>query len=343
MMPLLGAMVRRWKVLLGFAAAVVLLPIVLQSYNTASEIWIYGLLAVAFNLLLGYTGLLSFGQAIFFGVGAYVSGLLLVHLEWNIFAVMAAAILTGALAAIVTGFICVQRIGIYFILLTFSFNLMAYFIVYEWDEVTGSVDGLYGATRPALAIPTLFALDLGSYEGYYGFTVVAVLVCYLIMGRIVRSPFGKVLAIIRENELRAAALGYNVKLYKLTVFTIAGGFSGLAGMLYTGLFEYVPIDVIEWTTSANVVFMALIGGTGKMIGPLIGAGIFIWLSDTLSVLWARWPLLLGLIFMAVILFSPGGVLQISAKVGDILRGMKSRLTLRGTEAARKARAERSVR
>ena len=323
---------RQWKVLLGFLAATVLLPIVLQSYNTASEIWIYGLLAVAFNMLLGYTGLLSFGQAIYFGLGAYVSGILLAHLEWNIFVVMGAAVLAGGLGAIVTGYFCVQRVGIYFILLTFSFNLMAYFIAYEWDEVTGSVDGMYGATRPTLSIPLLFELDLSSYEGYYIFTAVVVLLCYFLIGRIVRSPFGKVLTMIRENEGRAAALGYNVKLYKLMVFTIAGMFSGLAGMLYTSLFEYVPIEVVEWLTSANILFMAIIGGTSNMLGPLIGAAIFIWLSDTLSVMWARWPLLLGLIFMAVILFFPGGFLQLSGNLRDGLLAFRAKRAPRDAEA-----------
>ncbi|MCZ6841542.1 MAG: branched-chain amino acid ABC transporter permease, partial [SAR324 cluster bacterium] len=273
---------REWKVLLGFLAAAILLPIGLESYNSATEIWIFGLLAVAFNLLLGYTGLLSFGQAIFFGLGAYVSGLILLHLEWNIFVIMVAAIFSGGLAAMAIGYFCVQRVGIYFILLTFSFNLMVYFIAYEWDEVTGSVDGLFGADRPFLSIPGLFELDMGSYEAYYVFTVVVVMVCYYLISRIVRSPFGKVLTMIRENEERAAALGCNVRLYKLMVFTIAGMFSSLAGMLYVGLFQYVPIDAIEWLTSANIVFMALIGGIANMIGPMIGAGIFIMLSDTLS-------------------------------------------------------------
>lgn len=316
---------REWKVLLGFLAAAILLPIVMESYTSASEIWIFGLLAVAFNLLLGYTGLLSFGQAIFFGLGAYVSGLILLHLEWNIFVIMVAAIFSGGLAAMAIGYFCVQRVGIYFILLTFAFNLMVYFIVYEWDEVTGSVDGLFGADRPFLSIPGLFELDMGSYEAYYVFTVVVVMICYYLISRIVRSPFGKVLTMIRENEDRAAALGCNVRLYKLMVFTIAGMFSSLAGMLYTGLFQYVPIDAIEWLTSANIVFMALIGGTANMIGPMIGAGIFIWLSDTLSVMWARWPLLLGLIFMAVILFFQGGMLQVGAKAKEFLLSLKVRL------------------
>ncbi|MFQ6672383.1 MAG: branched-chain amino acid ABC transporter permease [Candidatus Tectimicrobiota bacterium] len=314
---------RTWMVLLAFLAGIVLLPIAVGSYSTATEIWIFAIIAVGFNLLLGYTGLLSFGQATFFGFGAYTSGLLLHHFQPNIFLVMAAGALAGGLAALIVGYFCVRRLGIYFILMTFSFNLMVYFIAYQWVSLTGGEDGLAGVPRPDLSLPPFLLVSLESHLGYYIFTVVVFLVCYYIMGRIVRSPFGKVLQLIRENELRASAVGYDIRLYKLLAFTVAGFFSGVAGMLYAGLFEYVPIEVVEWSTSGNVVFMTLIGGTGNMIGPLVGAGIFIWLSDSLSVIWARWPLILGLIFMAVILFFPGGFLQIFARIARSLPAWKA--------------------
>lgn len=314
---------RSWMLPVGFLAAIALLPIVTRSYSTATEIWIFCLLAVAFNLLLGYTGLLSFGQAIFFGFGAYTAGLLLVHYQPNLFAVLAASALAGGLAALMVGYFCVRRLGIYFILLTFAFNLMVYFLAYQWTTLTGGEDGLAGVSRPNLSIPPFLLVSLKPHLNYYVFTVSVFLVCYYIVGRIVRSPFGKVLWLIRENELRASALGYNIRLYKLMPFTVAGFFSGLAGMLYAGLFEYVPIEVVEWSTSGNIVFMALIGGTGNMVGPLLGAGIFIWLSDSLSVVWARWPLILGLIFIAVILFFPGGFLQIFARIQGFLPAWKA--------------------
>jgi branched-chain amino acid transport system permease protein len=177
--------------------------------------------------------------------------------------------------------------------------------------------------RPDLSIPFLL-VSLKPHLNYYIFTVAVVLACYYIIVRIVRSPFGRVLQLIREDELRASAVGYNIRLYKLLAFTIAGFFSGLAGMLYAGLFEYVPIEVVEWSTSGNIVFMTLIGGMGNMIGPLLGASIFIWLSDSLSVIWARWQLILGLIFMAVILYFPGGILQIFTKLAMFLPPWKGR-------------------
>jgi branched-chain amino acid transport system permease protein len=314
---------RTWIIAGLFLVAIILLPIVVRSYSTASEIWIFGLLAVAFNLLLGYTGLLSFGQATFFGMGAYTSGLLLLHYQSNLLVALVAGALVGGVAALIVGFFCVRREGIYFILLTFSFNLMVYFVAYEWTTLTGGEDGLAGVKRPALSIPPLLNLDLSPHLNYYIFTVVIMMVCYYLILRIVRSPFGKVLQLIRENELRASALGYNIVLYKLLAFTIAGFFSGAAGTLYAGLFEYVPIEVVEWSTSGNIVFMALIGGTANMVGPLIGAGIFLWLSDSLSVFWARWPLILGLFFIAVILFSPGGLLQIAQRVRGYLSARKA--------------------
>ncbi|MBW2307448.1 MAG: branched-chain amino acid ABC transporter permease [Deltaproteobacteria bacterium] len=313
-----------WRVPVAFLAAVILLPLVVGSYSTATEIWIFGILAVSFNLLLGYTGLLSFGQATFFGLGAYTSGLLLVHYQPNVFVALAAGALAGGLAALIIGYFCVRGMGgIYFILLTFSFNLMVYFVAYEWTSLTGGEDGLGGVGRPGLSIPLFLFVSLKPHLSYYIFTVVVVLSCYYIIGRIVRSPFGKVLQLIRENETRASTVGYNIRLYKLLAFTVAGLFSGLAGMLYAGLFEYVPIEVVEWSTSGNIVFMTLIGGMGNMIGPLLGAGIFIWLSDSLSVMWDRWPLILGLIFMAVILFFPGGILQIFSRFARSLPTWKA--------------------
>jgi branched-chain amino acid transport system permease protein len=315
---------RNWIVPVAFLAVIILLPLVVGSYTTATEMWIFGILAVAFNLLLGYTGLLSFGQATFFGIGAYTSGLLLVHYQINIFVVLAAGALAGGIAALILGYLCVRGLGIYFLLITFSFNLMVYFVAYEWTSLTGGEDGLGGVGRPDLSIPAILLVSLKPHLNYYIFTVVVVLLCYYIIGRIVRSPFGSVLQLIRENELRASAVGYNIRLYKLIAFTIAGFFSGLAGMLYAGLFEYVPIEVVEWSTSGNIVFMTLIGGMGNMIGPLLGASIFIWLSDSLSVIWARWQLILGLIFMAVILYFPGGILQIFTKLAMFLPPWKGR-------------------
>jgi branched-chain amino acid transport system permease protein len=198
----------------------------------------------------------------------------------------------------------VQRSGLYFIMLTFALNQMFYFIAYQWTTVTGGEDGMPGVPRPAL-----FGIDFKDPLTYYAFVSLLFLVSLWVMKRIVESPLGKILQAIRENEVRAQAVGYNVARFKLLAFVIGGAFSGVAGVLYAMLFGIVPLEAIGFVTSGNVVFATLIGGSGSLYGPVIGSFVFIWLSESVSTLWARWPLLLGVAFVIVVLFLRGGVAE----------------------------------
>jgi branched-chain amino acid transport system permease protein len=256
------------------------------------------------NLLLGYTGLLSFGQSTFFGSAAYVAGWLLKHYGINVFLALGVGIGVGALSAAVVGYLCVQRAGLYFIMLTFALNQLFYFTAYQWTTVTGGEDGMPGIPRPAL-----LGLDFSDPMIYYGFVALLFLASLWIMKRIVESPLGKILVAIRENEVRAEAVGYHVPRFKLAAFVIGGAFSGLAGVLYAMLFGIVPLESIGFVTSGNVVFATLIGGSGSLYGPVIGSFVFIWLSESMSTVWARWPLLLGVAFIIVVLFFRGGVVE----------------------------------
>jgi branched-chain amino acid transport system permease protein len=295
------------------AVAILILPIFVR-ISIATIIWIFAILAVAFNILLGYTGLLSFGQATFFGVGGYVSGLLLIHFNVSILIALIAGTLAGGLTAAFVGRVSIQRLGLYFILLTFAFNQMFYFIAYQWSSLTGGEDGLPGVPRPSLGIGDIRIVDLSGSLSYYLFTVAIFLLSMVIMKWIVASPLGKILEAIRENEARAAAVGYNVKQYKWFAFIISGGFSGLAGVLYAMLFGIVPLDTIHWLISGDIVFMALVGGIGNFYGPIIGAAVYIWLSESLSVMWARWPLMLGVAFIIVVFFFRGGCVEAGERI-----------------------------
>jgi branched-chain amino acid transport system permease protein len=284
-------------------AAIVLLPFVVRP-AIATEIWIFAMFGLGLNLLLGYTGLLSFGQSTFFGSAAYVAGWLLKHYGINVFFAMGIGVGVGALSALVVGYLCVQRSGLYFIMLTFALNQMFYFIAYQWTTVTGGEDGMPGVPRPAF-----FGIDFKDPLTYYVFVSLLFLVSLWVMKRIVESPLGKILQAIRENEVRAQAVGYHVPRFKLLAFVIGGAFSGLAGVLYAMLFGIVPLEAISFVTSGNVVFATLIGGSGSLYGPVIGSFVFIWLSESVSTLWARWPLLLGVAFVIVVLFLRGGVVE----------------------------------
>jgi branched-chain amino acid transport system permease protein len=288
---------------LALLAAVLVLPLVVRP-AIATEIWIFAIFGLGANLLMGYTGLLSFGQSTFFGSAAYVGGYLLKHYGLDVFAALGAGIGVGAVSALLVGYLCVQRSGIYFIMLTFALNQLFYFIAYQWTSVTGGEDGMPGIGRPAL-----FGIDFGDPLNYYIFVSVLFLVSLWGMKRVVESPLGKILQAIRENELRAEAVGYNVPRFKLLAFVIAGAFSGLAGVLYAMLFGIVPLEAISFVFSGNVVFATLIGGSGSLYGPIIGSFVFIWLSESVSTLWARWPLLLGVAFVIVVLFFRGGVVE----------------------------------
>ena len=283
--------------------SVVVLPIVVRP-AIATEIWIFAIFGLGANLLIGYTGMLSFGQATFFGSAAYVAGYMLKTLGVNVFVALGAGIGVGAVSALAVGYLCVQRSGIYFIMLTFALNQMFYFIAYQWTSVTGGEDGMPGIPRPALA-----GIDFGNPIAYYAFVSALFLLSLWVMKRIVEAPIGRILQAIRENELRAEAVGYDVPRFKLGAFVIAGAFSGLAGVLYAMLFGIVPLEAISFVFSGNVVFATLIGGSGSLYGPIIGAFAFIWLSESVSLLWARWPLLLGVAFVIVVLFLRGGVVE----------------------------------
>jgi branched-chain amino acid transport system permease protein len=284
-------------------AAIVLIPFVVRPVIGA-EIWLFAIFGLGLNLLLGYTGLLSFGQSTFFGSAAYVAGWLLKHYAINVFLALGIGIGVGALSALLVGYLCVQRSGLYFIMLTFALNQLFFFIAYQWTSVTGGEDGMPGVPRPAF-----LGIDFKDPMNYYIFVALLFLTSLWAMRRVVESPFGKILQAIRENEVRAAAVGYNVPRFKLAAFVIAGAFSGLAGVLYAMLFGIVPLEAIGFVTSGNVVFATLIGGSGSLYGPVIGSFVFIWLSESMSVVWERWPLLLGVAFVIVVLFLRGGVVE----------------------------------
>src|SRR2546426_11631087 len=247
----------------------------------AAEIWIFTIAAMALNLIFGYTGMLSFGQATFFGLASYTAGLMMIHWKAPLLVVLAAGTVVGALAAALIGYVCIQRVGTYFIMLTFGFNQMFFFIAYKWTSVTGGDDGLPGIPRPPLALGPL-AIRLDSSLRYYIFVAAVFLLAFYAMKRIVDSPLGVIFQSIRENPGRAAAVGYDVKRYKWIAFTIAGGFTGFAGVLYSMMFGIVPLEAISWIISGDIVFMVLIGGVGNLYGSLLCAAAFKWVSEAIS-------------------------------------------------------------
>jgi branched-chain amino acid transport system permease protein len=272
-----------------------------------AEILIYALGAVSFNILLGYTGLLSFGQAAFFGGGAYLTGLLLIHFGWPPALVLALSGMFGAVLAAVIGYLSIQQVGIYFVMLTLAFNQLAFFIAYQWKSITGGDDGLLNVPRPNLSILPGVKVPVQSNLEFFLLVWVIFLICFMIIRRVIDSPFGRVLLSLRENPDRARAVGYNIIQYKVLAFTLSGFFTGLAGGLYALFMKMVPITAVDLLTSTDFIIMTLLGGTGSLYGPVIGAIIVKIASEILSELWARWLFILGVLFVAFVMFMRGGI------------------------------------
>lgn len=304
--------------LLALVLALVALPF-LTSYYLATDILIFSLLALGFNLLLGFAGILSFGQGAFFGIGAYAAGYVLLHSNMNIWIVLIIAmVLTGA-AALIVAFLSARSKSLYFVLLTLAFNQVIYFVALTWRPVTGGANGLRGFRRPNLDFG-FASISLNSQLSFYLFIIFVLIVCLYVYLRIINSPFGKILIALRNNEHRLSAIGYRPRVYKILIFVIAGILSGLAGALYAFHWQLVPVTSVHLNQSANIAFMTLLGGIGHPMGPLLGAAIFTWLSDAVSNIWARWPLLFGFVIILIVLYMPGGL----AGSWSMLRSMTRR-------------------
>ena len=304
------------KEILLFAGLLLLLPFVLPFKSLAAEILIYGLGAVSFNILLGYTGLLSFGQAAFFGGGAYVTGLLSIQFGWHPGIVLILSGLIGAVFAAIIGFLSIQQVGIYFVMLTLAFNQLAFFVAYQWKSVTGGDDGLMNVPRPDLSPLPGFKIPIQSNTEFFFFVWAIFLISFVLIRRMIHSPFGRILLAIRDNPDRARAVGYNITLYKLVAFVISGFFTGVAGGLFALFMKMVPITAVELLTSTDFIIMTLLGGTGSLYGPVIGALVTKVASEILSELWARWLFILGVIFVAFVLFMRGGIWGLGVAIGN---------------------------
>lgn len=265
----------RW---LGLGLALVLalaLPRLLYPI-LALDILLWGLFAVALDLLLGYGGLLSFGHAMFWGSGGYAAGIIAkgIALDYPFAALFGAGV--AMLLAVPIGYLSVRRRGIYFAMVTLAFAQMVFYIVNEARPITGGENGLQGITR------TLLGSSIADPTAFYYFALPLVLLGYWFAYRVVHSPFGHVLVAIRDNEARAQSLGYPTRRYKLIAFVISAGLSGLAGGLNALNHGFAALDLVHWSASGQVVLMTILGGIGTFWGSIVGAAVVLLLRDWLS-------------------------------------------------------------
>ena len=310
---------RKHTHLLLAIAVVLVMPLTMQSGSLASEVLIFGLAAMGCNLLLGYTGLLSFGQGIFFGLGSYTIALTLTRWPLPMPLALAAAVAMGALGAAIVGWVAIRQRGTYFVMLTLAFAQMFYFLAYSFPGLTGGDNGLLDIPRPSIAMAGLTLWPLASPWQYYSFVAVVFLMAFWLLQKASNSIFGRTLLAVRDNEERAGAIGYNLRLLKLQAFVISGAVTGLAGALHAMMTGIAPLANAEYHTSEMILVMAVIGGTANLLASLLGSAFYLLMGDWLSTLWPRWLLLLGVLLMVVSLGMQRGLWGLGETLWALVR------------------------
>jgi branched-chain amino acid transport system permease protein len=299
----------------GFAVVMAILivaPLVLPVFwaRFLTEILIWGLLAMSSDLLIGYTGIISFGHSAFFGLGMYgAAAALLMVSPPNLWLAIGFGLVGAAAAALFVAYFSTRLRDIYFAITTLIFSQIFYVIIFTWTKVTGGENGLI-FTRPHFSIPFLYDMRFTTTTLHW-FVLTIVAGSYLILRRVTQSPFGMVLQSIRENEGRTRAIGYPVQRYKIVSVMLSGIFAGLAGVLYAVQNEFAAPDFVYFVTSGDTVIFNVLGGIGTLVGPIVGAGFFQLLRELMSRIFGdQFPYLipLGFIFIAMIIFLPQGLL-----------------------------------
>lgn len=295
----------------GIIVTVILfvLPVFLGNLGKTGEYWIWvstemiimALFAMSLNLILGFGGMVSFGHAAFFGVGAYTVALLMKKADFPLYLALPAAPMVAAVTAAFIGWFCVRLSGLYFSILTLAFGQLLFMIVFQWYTFTGGDDGLHGVPRPEILGPI----------NYYWLCLIIFMVCFFVIRMIVNSSFGLTIKTIRENLDRAKFVGINVRRYQLLNFVIAGAFAGLSGGMLCELNRFAQTEFLHWSKSAEPILASLVGGMYSLAGPAIGSSVLIFLKIFLQQVHRSmveiWAIFLGVLLLIVVLFAPQGL------------------------------------
>ena len=287
-------------------AVLLVFPLVMPYEALAINILIFGLYAVGFNLLFGYTGMLSFGHAAFLGTGSYRCGLTIVSGGWPWWAAIGAGVAASSLVGVVVGYLAIRTRGIYFSMVTLALAQIVYYAFYKAERWTGGENGLRGIRVEAINVLG-WKLDFLNPITKYYVILVFVAGALWFVSRVLNSPFGAVIEAIRENEKRTAACGFDVARAKLLVFVLSAAVCGLAGALRALHLSIVPIDSLHYLQSGQAVMMCLLGGMGTFFGPFVGAAAFLYLEDVATTFTTHWMAAVGVIFMVFVLFFPKGI------------------------------------
>ncbi len=298
---------------IGIILSLIVLAVVgrmLPTYYTGllTETLILGIFAISLDLLLGHTGLPSLGHAAYFGSGAYTMALLSLHLGQHCWVSVSLGVLMSVIIAALFGLLALRTAGVYFMMITLALAQVLWGIAFGWRTMTGGDDGLPGIARPDLG--GLLPWSLQDPANFFTATLMIFVVMVAGLSVVVHSPFGYTLRGIRESECRMNCLGYNVWLHKYIAMLIAGGVAGMAGILFVYYHGFVSPAQLSLSVSAEALLMVIVGGTGTLFGPVIGAGVVVFLRNMVSAYTERWLLVLGLIYLLVVLCAPQGILGV---------------------------------
>ena len=285
--------------------------------NLASQILIAALFALSLNLLVGYAGLTSLGHAGYLGLSAYASGWLMTHLGWSHLPAAAAALAFATMMAALFGLIALRATGISFLMITLALGQILWGLAYRWTSVTGGDNGISGLTRPAP-----FGVDLGNANHFYYFTLLVFLVVWGAVAVWVRSPFGASIRGSKDQPRRMSALGFNVWLIRWTTFVASGFLGAVAGLMYVYYHQFISPHSLSLANSAEMLLMVIAGGPATLSGPVVGAALVVLLKNVASAYVDRWIMLLGLVFIFIVMFVPGGIVAGLAR----LRGRRPEKT-----------------
>jgi branched-chain amino acid transport system permease protein len=300
--------------LVGAAILFAILPLFADEFviTVLTQCIIWGILAMSLDLMLGYTGLASLGHAAYFGAGAYTTAILSVHYQATLIETLLLGLLVAGIVTAIFALVALRASGIYFLMITFALAMLIWGLAYRWDTMTGGENGIAGIERPDFIHGTL---------AFHYFTLLIGIGVFIFFVLLVRSSFGKTLLGVRESESRMRNLGYNVWLHKYLIYLISGIFSGLAGSLWVYYNSYVAPSDVELLPSFNALLMVSLGGAGTLVGAMLGSTIFVFLQNFVNTYTERWLTVVGIVYIAVVLFAPEGIIGLIRKL-SVRAGVK---------------------
>ncbi len=281
--------------------------------DLVTKMMIFGIVLLGYDIIAGYTGLVSLGHAMFFGIGGYCAAYVMKTYSTNLFPILGFAVVCGLLAGLLVGYLSIQTKGIFFVFLTLAFAQFFYLAAFNLTDITGGDNGI-SLPKVTVGLPGLWSAKVPRPYGFYYLTLGFLILAYLGCHRVITSPFGRLLVAIRENEERVSFLGFNVRFLKIKAFMISALLGVIAGVLFSTYQDFVSPGMLYWTHSGDFMLMSILGGMGTLVGPVLGGAIILYLGDLLSSWTENWMIFIGSFFVLAIIFAPQGILGLLSRM-----------------------------